>query len=85
MPVLWENMSDEELMACFGKIRADIPPPLMNAYYQYMFPSMRVFDIAMMLKGVKAAAPPEIFKKILAVANSSISESDNEKLKNMLA
>jgi len=84
MPVLWENMNDEELMACFGKIRADIPPPLMNGYYQYMFPSMRVFDISMMLKGIKAAAPPEIFEKILVVANSSISESDNEKLKGLL-
>jgi hypothetical protein len=85
MPLLWENMNDEDLIACFGKIRADIPPPLMNAYYQYMFPSMRVFDIGMMLKGVKAAAPPEIFEKILGVANSSISESDNEKLKDLLA
>jgi hypothetical protein len=85
MPLLWQNMNDEEIIACFGKIRADIAPPLMNAYYQYLFPSMRVFDIGMMLKGIKAAAPPEIFEKIITVANSSISESDNKKLKDLLA
>lgn len=80
MPLLWKHMSDEELINCFAKLRADIPPALMQAYIRYMIASLKIADLGIVLKGVKAAAPAEAFNNILLLAKNLLNEEDNTQL-----
>lgn len=84
MPLLWENMTDEELIACFARIRADIPPPLMQSYLSYMIPSLKLVDLSMILKAVQATAPPEKFENVKNLALRKLGDKDYKTLESYL-
>jgi hemerythrin-like domain-containing protein len=67
-PQLHSKFSDGELMALDGRIISSLAPPVMMAFMRAMIPAMNPDERALILGGMKQAAPPEAFNAVLQVA-----------------
>lgn len=72
--ILWENYTDEELMALNGKLVATIPPNELMEEAAWMLKGINKNEAIMWLKGVKAKAPAFFFDQIFALTHTCVPE-----------
>ncbi len=65
---LWDNFTDEELIAMDAAIARDIPPERMGDWLTEMCGSYNPDEISLILNIVKAEAPPEVFQGVTQLA-----------------
>jgi len=69
--VLWDNFTDAELIAIRAAIVRDIPPGRRGGeLLPEMCASYNPDEISLVLKRVKADAPPEVFQRVTQIAES---------------
>ena len=69
--VLWDNFTDAELIAIRAAIARDIPPGRTRGeFLPAMCASYNPDEITMVLKNIKANAPPEVFQRLTQIAKS---------------
>ncbi len=69
--VLWDNFTDAELIAVGAAIVSDIPPGRTRGeFLPEMCASYNPDEISMVLKRIKANAPPEVFQRMTQIAES---------------
>ena len=67
---LWDNFTDEELIAIDGAIAGEIAPERMGLWLTEMCASYNPDEITLILNIVKSEAPPEVFQGITQLAES---------------
>ena len=67
---LWDNFTDEELIAIDGAIAGEIAPERMGLWLTEMCASYNPDEITLILSIVKSEAPPEVFQGITQLAES---------------
>ncbi len=67
---LWDNFTDEELIAMDAAIAREIPPERMGDWLTEMCASYNPDEISLILNIVKAEAPPEDFQGVTQLAES---------------
>jgi len=67
---LWDNFTDEELIVMGAAIVSDISPERMGEWLPEMCASYNPDEISLILKNVKAEAPPEVFQGVTQLAES---------------
>jgi hypothetical protein len=67
---LWDNFTDEELIAMDAAIAGEIPPERMGDWLTEMCASYNPDEISLILNIVKAEAPPEDFQGVIQLAES---------------
>ena len=72
---LWDNFTEEELLAMSRELVASIPPDRRGYMLKVMFSSCGPDDIAPILGGIKANAPPEIAQLTLQLAEENMPPS----------
>lgn len=82
---LWATHSDEELLALQQQIVGSIPPNEMSAFLRWMVPAMSPAERAVLLIGIKQAAPAEAFTATLGKLKPHLGERDWNKLMAALA
>lgn len=80
MEVLWGNYTDDELADIHKAILSAVKPATMAVYLEWMIPSLSAPERAGVLRGIRATAPPDVFRGLLRLAQSRLSERDWEKL-----
>lgn len=83
-PVLWACYTDDELRALDGRIVASLPPEETLQIMRWMIPAMTPTERAMLLNGVKAAAPAPIFEVVLDTVEPHLSQKDWGQLRKAL-
>ena len=69
--VLWDNFTDAELIAIRAEIARDLPPGRTRGeFLPEMCASYNPDEISLVLKRVKADAPPEVFQRVTQIAES---------------
>jgi len=69
--VLWDNFTDSELIAIRAAIARDIPPGRTRGeFLPAMCASYNPDEISVVLKRLKADAPPEVFQRMTQTAES---------------
>ena len=69
--VLWDNFTDSELIEIRAAIARDIPPGRTRGeFLPAMCASYNPDEITMVLKNIKANAPPEVFQRLTQIAKS---------------
>ena len=72
---LWDNFTEEELLAMTRELVASIPPDRRGYLLNVMYSSCGPDDIAPILGGIKAGAPPEIAQLTLKLAEENLPSS----------
>ena len=72
---LWDNFTEEELLAMSRELVATIPPDRRGYLLKVMCSSCGPDDIAPILGGIKANAPPEIAQLALKLAEENLPSS----------
>jgi len=67
---LWDNFTDEDLIAMDAAIAREIPPQRMGDWLTEMCASYNPDEISLILNIVKAEAPPEVFQGVTQLAES---------------
>ena len=67
---LWDNATDEELIAMDRAIAREIPPERMGDWLTEMCASYNPDEIPLILNIVKSEAPPEVFEGVTQLAES---------------
>ncbi|MFX1457609.1 MAG: hemerythrin domain-containing protein [Promethearchaeota archaeon] len=80
-PILWNMLSDEELMVIVPKIASKITPEIMQYFMVYFLKAINPEERLGLLLGMQKNAPEPVFKGILKIAETSLDESDWKKLK----
>ncbi len=73
-PALWEHYTDEELIGLRNRIQGSIPPPRFAEWLRHWLPVLHPTELAGMLGGMKASAPPEVFTRVADLARSVLGE-----------
>ncbi|HZX43178.1 MAG TPA: hemerythrin domain-containing protein [Myxococcaceae bacterium] len=68
MPVLWAHLSEVELDAMDGRIRASVPPERMPLMMRLMLPAMSTPECAALLSAARAQMPPPVFSQLSGLA-----------------
>jgi iron-sulfur cluster repair protein YtfE (RIC family) len=68
MPVLWAHLTEEELDAMDGRIRAAVPPQQMPVMMRLMIPTMTTAENARLLSAARAQMPPPVFAQLSGLA-----------------
>jgi hemerythrin-like domain-containing protein len=68
MPVLWAHLTEEELDAMDGRIRASLPPERMPVMMRLMLPAMSTAESAKLLAAARAQMPPPVFAQLSGLA-----------------
>jgi len=68
MPVLWAHLTEEELDAMDGQIRAAVPPQQMPVMMRLMLPTMTTAENARLLSAARAQMPPPVFAQLSGLA-----------------
>lgn len=69
--VLWDNFTDSELIEIRAAIARDIPPGRTRGeFLPEMCASYNPDEISMVLKNIKANAPPEVFQRLTRIAEN---------------
>ena len=67
---LWDNFTEEELIAMDAAIAREISPERMGEWLTEMCASYNPDEISLILNIVKAEAPPEVFQDVTQLAES---------------
>ena len=78
--VLWRTHSDCELMALENAIVASSTPQEKALTLRWMFPAVSPAERAMLLNGMRANLPPDVFVSIVDGLKHRLSESNRKKL-----
>ncbi|MDA1128902.1 MAG: hemerythrin domain-containing protein [Chloroflexi bacterium] len=81
---LWENFTDEELIAIEMEIVANVPPPVMADLLKVFCSTYSADEIAPILGNIKANAPPEFAQFALQTAEQNLPPRSWEKVKTRL-
>jgi len=68
MPVLWAHLTEDELDAMDGRIRAAVPPERMPVMMRLMLPAMSTAESAKLIATAKAQMPPPMFAQLSGLA-----------------
>ena len=68
MPVLWAHLTEEELDAMDGRIRASLPPERMPVMMRLMLPALSTAESAKLLAAARAQMPPPVFAQLSGLA-----------------
>jgi hypothetical protein len=68
MPVLWAHLTEDELDAMDGRIRAAVPPERMPVMMRLMLPAMSTAESAKLIATAKAQMPPPVFAQLSGLA-----------------
>jgi Hemerythrin HHE cation binding domain len=68
MPVLWAHLTEDELDAMDGRIRAAIPAERMPVMMRLMLPAMTTAENARLLAAARAQMPPPVFAQLSGLA-----------------
>ncbi|MFX1324054.1 MAG: hemerythrin domain-containing protein [Promethearchaeota archaeon] len=83
-PILWKALSDEELMVIVPKIASKIAPNIMQYFMAYFLRAINYKERLGMLMGMQKNVPEPMFTGILDIAESSLEETNWQKLKQTL-
>lgn len=75
-PLIWDHLTDEELMGIHGSIMAEFAPDHITLWFKYIVPALNSMERTVILSGFKANAPEEFFNQVLAVIRSEMSTTD---------
>jgi hypothetical protein len=75
LPVLWGRYSDDEIAGLRAKIQSLIPPPRFAEWMRHWIPALSPFELGMMLAGMRASAPPEVFDRVVGLARSVLGDA----------
>ncbi len=78
---LWDNFTDEEIIAIDMEIEANITPELMAEFVPIMFNTCSPGELIPMLVGMKAEAPAEFVQMALQAAEQNLPPRSWEKVK----
>jgi len=78
--VLWACYSDDELRGIEHQIQAAVPPEVMQLVLRWMVPHMNPAERAEMLRGMRHAAPAEVFDGVLGLVRPLLGGRDWRKL-----
>ncbi|HJV62702.1 MAG TPA: hemerythrin domain-containing protein [Albitalea sp.] len=78
--VLWDTHSDDELRALEHRITSSIAPQEMQLALRWMLPHMNPAERAGMLRGMRQAAPAEVFEGVLGLVRPLLGGRDWRKL-----
>jgi hypothetical protein len=68
MPVLWANLTEAELDAMDGRIRASIPPERLPVMLRLMLPAMSTPERVRLLSAARAQTPAPVFAQLSGLA-----------------
>lgn len=83
--VLWATHSDEEIMAIDQRIIASLTPAESALGMRWILPHLRPDERAMMLAGMRQAAPAEVFEGVLSLIRPLLGGREWLKLSQALA
>lgn len=83
--VLWETHSDDEICALEHRIVASQAPEDARLALRWMLPHMNPAERAVMLQGMRAAAPPAVFQDVLGLVRPLLGGRGWHKLSAALA
>lgn len=78
--LLWQHYSDAELLAIEQQIHAHIKPERMLTWLRWILPNVTRQQRAVMMKGMQAGMPAELFGGILTMVTPHLSEFEREAL-----
>jgi hypothetical protein len=78
--VLWATYSDDELQALETRIKQAVKPQEMQIALRWMLPHMNPAERAGMLRGMRQAAPSEVFEGVLGMVRPLLGGRDWRKL-----
>jgi hypothetical protein len=71
---LWQAYSDEQLRETQGALQGSIAPPRFAEWMQIMLPALNVQERVGMLMGMRAGAPPEVFRAVMQIGREAVGE-----------
>jgi len=83
-PMIWANLTDEELMDLQGQIMASLSPGNIMMWFKYIVPALNPFERTIILGGFKENAPAEFFDQVLNMLKEYMSENEHLQLETML-
>ena len=83
--VLASFYSDLEILMIEGALVATIPPEEMGVWLKWMLKAMNAAERAFLLRGMREAAPPPVFKGAMELARVHLSDRDFYKLEAALS
>jgi iron-sulfur cluster repair protein YtfE (RIC family) len=83
-PSLWKLCTSGELLNVFNTIIASMEPQMLMLNLSIMIPAMNIDERTILLKGIKASAPPEAYKGVTALAQRVLSPEEWDELKGHL-
>ena len=82
---LWDNFTEEELIAMDATIAREIPPERMGDWLTEMCASYNPVEISLLLSMVKAEVPPEVFQGVTQLAESAMQPAMWAKVRTRIA
>ena len=80
----YKYLTDEELIAIRTRIQSNVPPDRYKVWMNWMLKSLNNFELIGLLSGMKAGAPPQVFKNVVGVAQTVIEKEKWSKIKSQL-
>ncbi|WP_374654465.1 hypothetical protein [Dongia sp.] len=74
--ILHRHYSDADLLAIEHRIHAHIKPERMMTWLRWILPNVNRQQRAMMMRGMQAAMPPELFADVLDTVKPHLNESE---------
>jgi hypothetical protein len=78
--LLWAYYNDAELIDMERNLVASIPPQSLVKMLHWFLPALNAPERARMLQGMQGGMPPEAFRRVLDIAQRTISAADFTKL-----
>jgi len=78
---LWDNFTDEEIIAIDMEIVANVSPQLMAQFVPVMCSTLSPGELAPMLAGIKANAPAEFAEQVMKTAEQNMTPRSWAKVK----
>lgn len=72
--ILWQHYSDADLLAIEHQIHAHIKPENMMTWLRWILPNVTRQQRAIMMKGMQAGMPPELFGGVLEMVKPYLSD-----------
>ncbi len=84
-PILWEEFTDEELLAMQGQILGSFTPDQMMLMFKYIIPALNPFERKIMLGGFKAKAPVDYFSQVMDMLTDHMPSNSYKQLEALLS
>jgi hypothetical protein len=78
--LLWQHYSDADLLAIEHQIHAHIKPERMMTWLRWILPNVTRQQRAVMMRGMQAGMPPELFGGVLDMVKPHLSELERAAL-----